>query len=336
MNELMDWRQVSFAQPYYLLLLLLIPLLIWWHLRQKRRNSPVLRLTTLKGLTEVRPSLRVRLRPLLPVLRILALAMIVIALARPQSSNVTETIDSEGIDIVMSMDVSGSMLAEDLKPNRIEASKKMALEFIEQRPTDRIGLVIFSGESFTQCPITIDHEVLKEQVAQIKSGMLVDGTAIGDGLATAVDRIRRSNGQSKVVILLTDGVNNIGKVGPELALEVAKTYKVRVYTIGVGTRGMAAYPVQTPYGMQKQMQEVQIDEPLLEKIAKETGGKYYRATDNKSLAAIYKDIDTLEKTKVEVSSYRHYAELFFPLAFLAIIFLGLELLLRYTFFRTIT
>lgn len=332
----MDWRQVTFAQPWYFLLLLLIPLMIWWQIRQRKKSHPVLRLTTLKGLGEVRPSLRVRLRPLLPTLRIIAVVAITIALARPQSSNVTETVDSEGIDIVLSMDVSGSMLAEDLKPNRIEASKKMALEFIDQRPTDRIGLVVFSGESFTQCPITIDHEVLKEQVSQIKSGMLVDGTAIGDGLATAVDRIRRSNGQSKVIILLTDGVNNIGKIGPELALEVAKTYKVRVYTIGVGTRGMAAYPVQTPFGMQKQMQEVQIDEPLLEKIARETGGKYYRATDNKSLAAIYKDIDTLEKTKVEVSSYRHYAELFFPLALIAIICLTLEMLLRYTYFRTIT
>lgn len=332
----MDWRQVTFAQPWYFLLLLLIPLMIWWQIRQRKKSHPGLRLTTLKGLGEVRPSLRVRLRPLLPTLRIIAVVAITIALARPQSSNVTETVDSEGIDIVLSMDVSGSMLAEDLKPNRIEASKKMALEFIDQRPTDRIGLVVFSGESFTQCPITIDHEVLKEQVSQIKSGMLVDGTAIGDGLATAVDRIRRSNGQSKVIILLTDGVNNIGKIGPELALEVAKTYKVRVYTIGVGTRGMAAYPVQTPFGMQKQMQEVQIDEPLLEKIARETGGKYYRATDNKSLAAIYKDIDTLEKTKVEVSSYRHYAELFFPLALIAIICLTLEMLLRYTYFRTIT
>ncbi len=336
MRELLDWQQVSFAHPYFFGLLLLIPLMIWWHYRQRRRNNPVLRLTTLKGLQDVRPSWRVRLRPLLLVLRMLSVLALTVAMARPQSSDVSETIDSEGIDIVLSMDVSGSMLAEDLKPNRIEASKKMAVEFIEARPTDRIGLVIFAGESFTQCPITIDHEVVKGQIKEIKSGLLVDGTAIGDGLATAVDRIRRSNGASKVVILLTDGVNNVGKVGPELALEIAKAYKVRVYTIGVGSRGMAPYPVQTPFGMQKQMQEVQIDEELLQKIATETGGKYYRATDNKSLAAIYKDIDTLEKTKVEISSYRHYAELFYPLALIAIICLLLEMILRYTVFRSIT
>jgi Ca-activated chloride channel homolog len=270
------------------------------------------------------------------VLRVFTLTLLIFALARPQSSNVSETIENEGIDIVLSVDVSGSMLAEDLKPNRIEAAKKVAMDFVDQRPTDRIGLVIFSGESFTQCPITIDHQVLKEQLSQIKSGVLVDGTAIGDGLATAVDRIRRSDGKSRIVILLTDGVNNIGKVGPELALEIAKAYKVRVYTIGVGTRGMAPYPVQTPMGMQKQMQEVQIDEPLLRKLASETGGKYYRATDNQSLTAIYRDIDQLEKTKVEISSYKHYSELFFPLALAAIILLGLEIALRYTVFRSIT
>ena len=336
MNELMIWQQVSFAHPWFFGLLLLIPFLLWWERKQRKRSRPVLRLTTLKGLKDARPSWRVRLRPILTVLRMLALVALTVALARPQSSDVSETIDSEGIDIVLSMDVSGSMLAEDLKPNRIEASKKMAIQFVEGRPTDRMGLVIFAGESFTQCPITIDHEVVKEQINAIKSGLLVDGTAIGDGLATAVDRIRRSNGESKVVILLTDGVNNIGKVGPELALEIAKAYKVRVYTIGVGTRGRAPYPVQTPFGTQKQLQDVQIDEDLLKKIASETGGKYYRATDNKSLAAIYKDIDTLEKTKVEISSFRHYAELFYPLALIAIVCLLLELALRNTVFRSIT
>ena len=335
MNALMDWKHISFAYPYFFGLLLLIPLMVWWELRRKRKK-PALRLTTLSGLASVKPSWRVRLRPLMPGLRMLSLVALIFALARPQSSNISETIESEGIDIVLSVDVSGSMLAEDLKPNRIEAAKKVALDFVDQRPTDRMGLVIFSGESFTQCPITIDHDVLKEQLSQIKSGVLVDGTAIGDGLATAVDRIRRSNGKSRIVILLTDGVNNIGKVGPELALEIAKTYKVRVYTIGVGTKGMAPYPVQTPLGMQTQMQEVQIDEVLLKKIADETGGKYYRATNNKSLAAIYQDIDKLEKTKVEISSFKHYAELFFPFAFAAILFLGLEMLLRYTAFRSIT
>jgi Ca-activated chloride channel homolog len=336
MKALMDWQHITFAHPAFFALLLFIPLMIWWHVRQGSRNTPALRLTTLSGLGSIKPTWKVRFRPLLFVLRLISLAALAVALARPQSSNVTESIDSEGIDIVLSVDVSGSMLAEDLKPNRIEAAKKVALDFVDKRPTDRIGLVIFSGESFTQCPITIDHDVLKEQLSSIKSGVLVDGTAIGDGLATAVDRIRRSNGKSRIVILLTDGVNNIGKVGPELALEVAKAYKVRVYTIGIGTRGMAPYPVPTPFGMQKQMQEVQIDEPLLQKIATETGGKYYRATNNSSLASIYTEIDKLEKTKVEISSYKHYAELFFPFALVALVCMALEAILRYTFFRSIT
>lgn len=336
MSELLDWKHITFAHPIFFGLLALIPFMIWWEIRRRRTNYPAFRLTSLTGVKNIKPSWRVRLRPALFVLRVLSLVALTVALARPQSSNVTESIDSEGIDIVLSIDVSGSMLAEDLKPNRLEAAKKVALEFVEDRPTDRIGLVVFAGESFTQCPITIDHDVLSEQISQIKSGVLVDGTAIGDGLGTSVDRIRRSNGKSKIVILLTDGVNNTGKVGPELALEVAKAYKVRVYTIGVGTRGMAPYPVQTPFGMQTQMQEVQIDEPLLKKIAAETGGKYYRATSNSSLASIYKDIDKLEKTKVEISSYKHYAELFFPFALIAIICLSLEMLLRYTVFKSIT
>lgn len=335
MNALLDYKHISFAHPWFFALLLVIPFLIWWRQKAKKKQA-AFRLSAIAALQNAKPTWRVRLRPLLLVLRVIALIALIVALARPQSSNTTENIDSEGIDIVFSIDVSGSMLAEDLKPNRIEAAKKVALDFVDRRPTDRIGLVIFSGESFTQCPITIDHDVLKEQLSEIKSGTLVDGTAIGEGLATAVDRIRKSNGKSRIVILLTDGVNNVGKIGPELALEVAKAYKVRVYTIGVGTKGMAPYPTPTPFGMQKQMMEVQIDEGLLQKISKETGGKYYRATDNKTLAAIYNDIDKLEKTKIEISSYKHYAELFFPFALLAIICLGLEMLLRYTVFRSVT
>lgn len=295
-----------------------------------------MRLSTTNHVKLLAPSWRVRLRPMLTVLRVLALVALIVALARPQSSSVSETMDSDGIDMVLSIDVSGSMLAEDLKPNRIEAAKKVALDFVEMRPTDRMGLVIFSGESFTLCPITIDHNILKQQIDGIKSGMLEDGTAIGEGLATAVDRIRKSNGKSKVIILLTDGVNNMGKIGPELALEIAKAYKIRVYTIGVGTKGMAPYPVPTPFGMQMQMQEVQIDEALLQKISKETGGKYYRATDNKSLATIYGEINKLEKSKVEINSYKRYAELFFPFAAAALLFLGIEILLRQTVFRSIT
>lgn len=336
MFENLDWHSIRFAQPYFLVLLLLVPTILWWLHKQQKSSSSVIRLSSTSALGNVPPTMKIKLRPFLTILRTIAVIMFVIVLARPQSSNVTENVESEGIDIVLSLDVSGSMLAEDLRPNRIEAAKKVAMDFIYQRSNDRIGLVVFSGESFTQCPITIDHEVLKEQIGNIKSGLLIDGTEIGDGLATAVDRIRKSNGKSKVVILLTDGVNNIGKVGPELALEIAKAYKVRVYTIGIGTRGMAPYPVQTPFGLQKQMQEVQIDEALLKSISNQTGGKYYRATDNSSLARIYKDIDKLEKTKVEVSSYKHYAELFFPFAIIGIIALILEVVLRFTYFKSIT
>lgn len=332
----MDWKHLSFAHPYFFGLLLLVPLMIWWQLRKKKNDNPAIRLTTLTGISQVKPSWRVQLRPVLFVLRMLSVTALIIALARPQSSNVSESIDNDGIDIVLSVDVSGSMLAEDLKPNRIEAAKKVALDFVDARPTDRIGLVIFSGESFTQCPITIDHGVVKDQISGIKSGMLQDGTAIGMGLATGVDRLRNATGKSRVLILLTDGVNNTGLIDPSTALEIAKSYKVRVYTIGVGTQGEAPYPVQTPFGTQKQMMPVQIDEALLKKIAVETGGEYYRATSNSSLSAIYKKIDKLEKTKAEISSYKHYAELFFPLALLAILCLLLEIVLRYTVFRSIT
>lgn len=335
MNALSYWKGLSFAHPWMFLLLLAIPLLLWWQYR-KRNTQPALRVTTLAGIQNVKPSTRVRMRPLLTVLRVLSLVFLTIALARPQSSNINETIDSDGIDIMLSIDVSGSMLAEDLKPNRIEAAKKVALDFIDSRPTDRIGLVIFSGESFTQCPITIDHDVLKTQLSAIRSGLLVDGTAIGEGLATAVDRIRTSNGKSRIIILLTDGVNNQGKIGPELALEIAKAYKIRVYTIGVGTRGEALYPMPTPNGIIKQMVPVEIDEALLQKISGETGGRYFRATNNASLQSIYKEIDKLEKTKVEISSFKQYAELFFPFAMAAIVCLLLEAVLRYTYFRSLT
>ena len=336
MKALMDWKHLSFAHPLYFGLLLLIPVIIWLGWRQRNRNNASFRLTTTVGLTNMRPGLRVRLRPVLVVLRVITLIFLTIALARPQSSNTTETIDSDGIDIVLSIDISGSMLAEDLKPNRIEAAKKVALDFVDRRENDRIGLVIFSGESFGQCPVTIDHNVLKDQISQIKSGMLVDGTAIGDGLATAVDKLRNTKGKSRVVILMTDGVHNMGQVSPSDALEIAKVFKVRVYTIGLGTMGQAPYPQQTPFGMQKIMMPVQIDEPLMQKIAKETGGNYYRATNNKSLENIYSQIDKLEKSKIETSSFKHYAELFFPFALIALIALALEILLRNTVFRSIT
>lgn len=332
----LDWQHLSFAHPYFFALLALVPLLIWWQVRSKKKDAPALRLTTTAGLARMKQSGKAAWRPVLFVLRVVALVALIIALARPQSSNTTENIDSEGIDIVIALDVSGSMTAEDFKPDRVEAAKSAALAFVNDRPTDRIGLVIFSGESFTMCPITIDHNVLKEQITQVESGMLQDGTSIGMGLATAVDRLRYSKGKSKVIILLTDGVNNTGLIDPNTALEIAKAYKVRVYTVGIGTQGQALMPVQTPAGVQKLMMPVEIDEPLLKQIAGETGGQYYRATNNQSLSNIYQAIDKLEKTKVEISSYKHYAELFFPFALLAIVCIALEMVLRYTVFRSVT
>lgn len=335
-KALLDGQHISFAQPLYFLLLLLLPLIFWWKWKNKTPQQPNFRLTSLAGFSGLKPTWRVRLRPLLKVLRSIAFVALVIALARPQTSNMTESVDSDGIDIVLSVDVSGSMLAEDLKPNRIEAAKQVALDFVKKRENDRIGLVIFSGESFTQCPITIDHNIVNQQIAAIESGMLQDGTAIGMGLATAVDRLRTSKAKSKIIILLTDGVNNTGLIDPSTALEIAKAYKIRVYCIGVGTRGEAPYPVQGPSGIQKQMVPVEIDEVLLKKISSETGGKYFRATSNSSLIAVYKEIDQLEKSKVQVSSFKHFTDLFFPFALLALICIALELLLRYTVLRSIT
>ena len=338
MNILDNWRQITFAQPFFYALLLLVPLMIWWQYRSKNKDNPALRLTTLSGINTAHIGGKAKFRPALFILRVLALIVLIVALARPQFTNTTENIDTEGIDIVIAMDISGSMIAEDFKPNRIEAAKAMAIKFVDQRPTDRIGLVIFSGESYTMCPITIDHNVLKEQIAQLKTGMVTDGTAIGMGLATAVDRLRSAKGKSKIIILLTDGVNNVSNpISPLTALEIAKLYKIKVYTIGIGTNaGEVVIPTPTPFGTQKQMMKVEIDEPLLKQIAGETNGKYFRATDNKSLQNIYGDIDKLEKTHTDITSFKHHTELFFPLALIAILCIALEMLLRYTVFRSIT
>jgi Ca-activated chloride channel homolog len=338
MKELLDWQHVTFAYPIYFGLLALIPLMIWWHLSSKGKDSPALRLTTLKGVDLANPGYKVRLRPAMFVLRLLAVAALVTALARPQLTNTSENIDSEGIDIVIALDISGSMIAEDFKPNRIEAAKEMAMKFVDKRPTDRIGLVIFARESYAMCPITIDHNVLKEQIAALKTGMLEDGTAIGTGLGTAVDKLRSSTSKSKVIILLTDGVNNwTVPLSPLTALEIAKVYNVKVYTIGIGTNaGEVVIPTPTPFGTQKQMMKVEIDEALLKQIAAETNGKYFRATGNQSLEGVYDEINKLEKSHIDITSYKHHTELFFPLAMLAIILLVTELLLRYTVFRSVT
>lgn len=337
-NKWMEKYHLILANPSLLWLILLLPVFLWLFSLIHKKRQAVWRISTTEGLGKLPVSPRIRWRPLLQVLRSIAFIAFIIALARPQKTNTSENIDSNGIDIVISMDISGSMLAEDFKPNRLEATKEVAEKFVRERISDRIGLVIFSGESFTQCPITIDHKVVLEQIENVKSGVLQDGTAIGMGLATAVDRLRDAKGKSRVVILMTDGVNSVmggNTIDPITALEIAKAYKVKVYTIGVGTIGQALYPVQTPGGIEKRMMPVQIDEALLKKISKETGGRYYRATNNSSLEKVYNEIDKLEKTKVEVSAYTQYSEAFFLFAFAGIIALLLEVLLRNTIFRVL-
>jgi len=328
-------KGIQFAEPHYLWLLCLIPVMVAVSIYFWKKKPSFLRFSSFMLLNEYSPSLRQRFLILPFILRMLAVAAIVIALARPQSSSSGQNITTEGIDIIVSLDISTSMLAEDLKPNRIEAAKKVAEKFIDSRPTDRIGLVVFGGESFTQCPLTTDHAVVKNLLRGIESGMLADGTAIGEGLATAVNRIRESKAKSKVIILLTDGVNNIGAIAPQTAGEIAKTFGIRVYTIGVGTKGFAPYPFNTPFGKQYQNVEVQIDEATLRQIADETGGQYFRATSTDKLKQVYAEIDQLEKTKIDVTEFRNKSEEFYPLVLIALILLGLDILLRQTVLKSI-
>jgi len=267
------------------------------------------------------------------VLRVFALSMVVVAIARPRSSEQMERIDTEGIDIMLAMDVSTSMLARDLTPDRINASKDIAIEFISQRPSDRMGIVVFAGESFTQCPLTTDRATLINLMKEVQTDIIEDGTAIGNGLATAVARMKDSDAKSRVVILLTDGVNNRGEISPQMAAEIAKTYGVRVYTIGVGKEGMAPYPVMTPWGVEIQNVKVEIDEALLSEIAESTGGRYFRATDNTKLAEIYSEINKMEKARTTVDSFPVYKELFGTYALMALLALMLELLLNWFVIR---
>lgn len=268
------------------------------------------------------------LRHLPFILRTIALCLIVVCIARPRSSSQMEKVDSEGIDIVLAMDVSTSMLAMDFKPDRISAAKDIAIEFIAQRPTDRMGIVVFAGESYTQCPLTTDRSTLINLMKEVQTDLIEDGTAIGNGLATAVARMAESDAKSRVVILLTDGVNNSGEIAPETAAEIASTYGVRVYTIGVGANGMAPYPVMTPWGRDVQDMRVEIDEDLLQKVADATGGRYFRATDNTKLAEIYAEINKMEKARTTIDSFPVYKELFMKYAIWALVCLLLEILLR--------
>ena len=267
------------------------------------------------------------------LLRTFALAMIVVAIARPRSSQEMERVDTEGIDIILAMDVSTSMLARDFTPDRINASKDIAIEFISQRPTDRMGIVVFAGESFTQCPLTTDRATLINMMKEVQTDLIEDGTAIGNGLATAVARMKDSDAKSRVVIPLTDGVNNRGEISPQMAAEIAKTYGVRVYTIGVGANGTAPYPVMTPWGVEVQNVKVEIDEALLSDIAEATGGRYFRATDNTKLAEIYSEINKMEKARTTVDSFPVYKELFGTYALLALLALMLELLFNWFVIR---
>tara|TARA_Y100000739_G_scaffold120876_1_gene104086 strand:+ start:161 stop:1150 length:990 start_codon:yes stop_codon:yes gene_type:complete len=323
-----------FINPeYFYLLIIPVVYSIWYFFKRKNINSEIL-FSNLGSLNKTK-TLKNRLRDLPQIFNIVAICLLIIALARPQSSTNWEESTTEGIDIVLSMDISGSMLAEDLKPNRLEASKDVAVDFISKRVNDRIGLVIFSGESFTQCPLTTDHNVLINLFKDVKSGMVEDGTAIGMGLATAVNRLKDSDAISKIIILLTDGVNNKGVVAPFTAAEIAKQFGIRVYTIGVGTEGYAPYPFQTPFGVQYQDVEVQIDEETLQNIATVTDGKYFRATNNSKLKEIYKDIDKLEKSKIEVTEFHKRSEEFSNFAIPAFIILLFGFILEKTYLKQI-
>jgi Ca-activated chloride channel family protein len=322
-------NNISFAAPQFFLLGLLLPVMIVWYVKKSGVNQAGIKVSSSKSFAGL-GSWKSSFRHLPFLLRLLSIAFIIAALSRPQTKTDEQQAEGEGVDIVLAIDVSGSMTAQDFTPNRMEAAKKVAQDFIDSRLTDRIAVVIFSGESFTQCPLTTDRAVLKSAVDNIRNGLLEDGTAIGDGLATSVDRLRSSKTKSKVIILLTDGENNGGLIGPTNAKEIAKAFGVKVYTIGVGTEGYAPFPVRTEMGVVMQQQKVTIDEKLLKEIATETGGKYFRAKDNAGLAGIYKEIDGLEKSKVEISTLTRYTEKFFPFAIAAFVLLLLEFFLRFT------
>ena len=328
---------IYFASPDYLWLLSMIPLVVGWHFFTRKKSQAVLKISSLEGFRS-KSSFLSRLQPLLFVLRILSLVLIVMALARPQTMDIsTRTKTNKGIDIVMAIDISSSMLAQDLKPNRLTALKRVAASFIDDRVSDRIGLVIYAGESYTKTPITSDRAIVKNALSKIEfEGLIDDGTAIGMGLATAVNRLKDSRAKSKVIILLTDGVNNSGFIDPKIASELAVEYEIKTYTIGLGSNGTARAPVgilpngKFQYGLTK----VEIDEELLKNIAINTGGLYFRATNNKKLEEIYNEINKLEKTEIEEFKYYYYEEKFRPLILLALTLLIIEWLMRNTLFRS--
>ena len=326
-----------FANPTYLYLLLLLIPMVGWYIWKMRRAQASMQIPSSHAFINRKKgtSLKVYLRHLPFVLRTIAIAILIIVLARPQSTNSWQNVNTEGIDIMLVMDISTSMLAQDFRPNRLEAAKDVAASFINGRPNDNIGLVVFAGESFTQCPLTTDHTILLNLFKDIHCGMIEDMTAIGLGLANAVSRLQDSKAISKVIILLTDGVNNTGEIAPVTAAEIAAAFGIRVYTIGVGTMGEAPYPQQTPFGTRIVNMPVEIDEPAMKQISSRTGGQYFRATNNTNLRDIYTEIDQLEKTKISVQEYNKKQEEYKNFALLVFGFLLLELLLRYTLLRRI-
>ncbi len=326
---------MEFLHPEYLyLLLLLVPLTLWYIVRLSKAQASF-RLASTDAFNGLKPGFRVYMRHFPFLLRLLSIALVIIVIARPQSVSSWEESETQGIDIVLALDVSGSMLAQDLQPDRLQAAKKVAAEFITDRSNDNIGLVIFAGESFTQCPLTTDHKVLLNLLNEINFGMIDDGTAIGLGLATSVNRLKESQSQSKVVILLTDGTNNSGQIAPLTAADLARSYGIRVYTVGVGTKGMAPTPVNTPFGIRMQNMPVDIDEETLTEIAAITGGQYFRAQDTEGLRQVYNEIDEMEKYLISVQNVTRRQELFLPFALAALALILLELLLRRTWLRSI-
>ena len=327
---------MTFANPEYLFLLLILLPIVGWYIYELRKSDASVQVSDTRVLAAQPKSIRIWLLHVPFVLRIAVITLISIALARPQLTNKWSSQSTEGIDIMMALDISGTMLAEDLRPNRLEAAKKVASDFVIARPNDQIGLVVFAGESFTQCPLTTDHAVLVNLFKSVEYGMVEDGTAIGLGLANAVNRMKDSETKSKVIILLTDGSNNRGDIDPQTAAEIAKTYGIRVYTIGVGSYGQARVPVQTPIGKQYITMDNEFDETTLRSIAETTGGQYFRAKDNTSLKAIYDQIDQMEKTKLRVREFSKHTENFMPFLYAALICLLLELIIRYFVIRTIS
>ena len=326
---------ISYNNPeFFYLLLLLLPMIAWYIWKQKKAGASI-QFSSDMGFARIPKSWKYYFRHSVFVLQILSLSMLIVALARAQSQNNWSNVTTEGIDIVIALDISSSMLAMDFKPNRIEAAKDVATQFISGRTNDRIGLVVFAGESFTQCPLTTDRAAVINLFKGLESGMIEDGTAIGNGLATAVSRLKDSDAISKVVILLTDGENNRGEIAPVTAAELAKTFGIRVYTVGVGTIGMAPYPLQTPFGVQVRDVEVKIDEETLQKIAATTDGKYFRATNNNKLAEIYQEIDKLEKSKIDVKEFSKKEEGYMKYALFGALLLLAAIFLKTTIFRNI-